>query len=96
MTGYSAHRYEDLKQDTFTQVKRMLDFLHFGYREDELRQRMAADFSTFQRKHHETFEHFTREQRQIMDSGISTSIDYLMRYNDGDTLRLEDYLGTIA
>ena len=55
MTGYSAHRYEDLKQDTFTQVKRMLDFLHFGYREDELRQRMAANFSTFQQKHHETF-----------------------------------------
>ena len=61
-----------------------------------MRQKVAADFSTFQRKHHETFEHLTREQRLISDSGISTSIDYLMRYNNGNTLRLEDYLGTIA
>lgn len=75
----------------------MLDFLHFGYREEELRQRLAAaDFSTFQRKHQESFDHFTSEQRLIVDSGISSSIDYLIRYNNGDTLRLEDYLGTIA
>ena len=74
----------------------MLDFLHFGYREEDLQQRLAADFSTFQRKHQETFEHFTSEQRHIVDSCISTSIDFLMRYNNGDTLRLEDYLGTIA
>lgn len=74
----------------------MLDFLHFEYREEELQQRLATDFSTFQRKHHETFEHFTKEQRTFVDSGITTSIDYLIRYNNGDTLRLEDYLGTIA
>ena len=36
----------------------MLDFLHFEYKEEELQQRLAiaADFSTFQQKHHETFE----------------------------------------
>lgn len=90
------YRYEDIKQDTFTQVKRMLDFLHFGYREEEVQQRLAADFSTFQRKSQQTFEHFTSEQRHIVDSEISTAVDYLIRYNNGDTLGIEDYLGTIA
>ena len=55
-----------------------------------MRHKVATNFSTFQRKHHETFEHLTREQRQIVDGGISTSMDYPMRYNNGDTLRLED------
>ena len=82
--------------DTVKEVKRMLDYLNFEYREEELQQRLAADFSTFQRKQQERFEHFTAEQRHIVDSGIRDSIDYLIQYNHGDTFRLEDYLGTIA
>ena len=74
----------------------MLEFLNFEYREEELRQRLTAGFSTFQRKPQEIFEHFTKEQRHIVDTGIAASIDYLKLNNHGDTLRLADYLGTIA
>ena len=78
------------------EVKKMLEFLKFEYKEEELRQILAADFSTFQRKHQEVFEHFTIQQRHIIDSAIGASIDYLKLHNNGDTLRLVDYLGTIA
>ena len=91
------NRYEDLKLDTFKEVKRMLDFLQFGYDNEELRQRLATNFSTFHRQHTEKeFQHFTSEQRIFVDNGISASVDYLKRYNHGETFGIEEYLGTVA
>ena len=42
-------KYEDLKLDTLKEVKRMLDFLQFSYEEEELKERITTDFSTFYR-----------------------------------------------
>ena len=88
-----------MKEDILKEVKRMLDFLQFAYEVEELKERLASDFSTFHRSHNTTAEdflHYTREQRRFIDKGIATSVDYLKRYNNGETLRIEEYLGTIA
>ena len=75
----------------------MLDFLHFNYKENELQQRLATDFSTFQRQHKsEDFEHFKSEERKLVDQVIAQSIEYLKVKNDGETFGLEEYMGTIA
>ena len=42
-------KYEDLKLATLKEVKRMLDFLQFPYEEEELKERITTDFSTFYR-----------------------------------------------
>ena len=49
--GHPIHlvRYEDLKSDTYKEVKAMLDFLKFDYEEKDLRARIASNFSTFYR-----------------------------------------------
>ena len=75
----------------------MLDFLHFGYKEDSLQQILDADFSTFHRQHsNEDFEHFEREERELVDKEIAKAIDYLKVNNGGETYGLEEYMGTIA
>ena len=35
-------KYEDMKKDSLAEVKRMLDFLRFRYKENELQRRLAA------------------------------------------------------
>ena len=57
-------RYEDVKQNTIREVKRMLDFLQFPYREEVMEERLEKDFSKFRRKHRGSFEHFTTQQRE--------------------------------
>lgn len=75
----------------------MLDFLHFEYRDPELHQRLADNFSTFLRHHSENdFTHFTSEQQKLIDNSISESIGYLQQYNNGKTFGIEEYIGTIA
>ena len=75
----------------------MLDFLHFEYRDQEIQQRLSDNFNTFLRHHSENdFAHFTSEQQKFIDNGISESIGYLDRYNDGETFGIEEYIGTIA
>lgn len=75
----------------------MLDFLHFEYEDRELRQRLADNFNTFLRQHSQNeFQHFTSEQRKLIDNGISASVEHLHQYNNGETFGIEEYIGTIA
>ena len=57
-------RYEDLKQNTIREVKRMLDFLQIPYKEKVVEERLEKDFSRFRRRHRQSFEHFTTKQRE--------------------------------
>ena len=49
--GHPIHvvKFENLKLDTFKEVKDMLDFLRFEYEEEELSARIKTDFNTFRR-----------------------------------------------
>ena len=57
-------RYENLKQNTIRQVKTMLDFLQFSYKEEVMEEQLEKDFRQFRRKHRGSFEHFTTKQRE--------------------------------
>ncbi len=61
-------RYEDLKSDLLTQVKKMLDFLGVPYSDEALQKRMSKDFGKFHRKHDPAsdFDHYTAEQRNYI------------------------------
>ena len=84
-------RYEDLKTDSFSQVKRMLEFLKVPYSEEELEKRMMQDVKIFHRKHQDTFQHFTPGQRAIVLSSIEMIIQ-LLKSKRMDTMHLEEYL----
>ena len=66
-------RYEDLKQNTIREVKRMLDFLQFPYKEEVMEERLEKDFSQFRRKHRGSFEHFTTQQREHVMKCVQSS-----------------------
>ena len=66
-------RYEDVKQNTIREVKRMLDFLQFPYKEEVIEEQLEKDFSQFRRKHRESFEHFTTKQREHVMKCVQSS-----------------------
>ena len=47
-----AVKYEDMKKNSLAEVKRMLDFLRFRYKENDLQRRLAAgNMDSFKRYH---------------------------------------------
>ncbi len=85
-------RFEDLKINVTKEVIKMLEFLKMPYSEEEVNKRMARDVGTFRRKRHDTFQHFTAEQRSIVLSAIQQVVEVLTQWNGGNTLQIEEYL----
>jgi len=86
-------RYEDVKTKPISEVKRILDFLHFPYEEEELlHMRLSEGHGSFQRKHTEDFDHYTSTQQKFVKSVIRQTVN-LAKLRDWDrVLRLEEYL----
>ena len=86
-------KYEDLKRDTFTEVKRMLNFLSFGYDAAELKARLDGDFATFHRTHKDgAFDHFTPPQRAYIRTVIEETATVVEQHKLSSMLTLSDYL----
>ena len=47
--GIQLFRYEDLKNDTYGEMRKMLDFLKFRYKPAVLIKNLAQEFNTFKR-----------------------------------------------
>ncbi len=88
-------KYEDLKSDKLTQVKRMLDFLGVPYSDELLEQRLSKGFGKFKRKHSaEEFDHFTAGQREGVTNRTMEIIELLRQRNSGETYGIDQYLGS--
>ena len=87
-------RYEDFQKDRVGEVCRVLDFLHFPYSRESVRQRLEEDFSTFHRNRHTEFEAFTHSQTQLIDTSLRHILDTLStrNSNSGETYGIEEYL----
>ena len=85
-------KYEDLKTDPVTQVKRMLAFLRYPYKDKEVEKRLEGGFFHFYRNHTDTFEHYTPEQTTHMNNVITSVIDRLKQENITNFIPLEPYL----
>ena len=85
-------KYEDLKADPVTQVKRMLAFLRYPYKDKEVEERLEGGFFHFYRNHTDTFEHYTPEQTAHMNNVITSVIDRLKQENITNFIPLEPYL----
>ncbi len=46
---YTISRYEDLKNNTYSEMRKMLDFLNIEYTPDQLAENLANDFVIFKR-----------------------------------------------
>lgn len=84
--------YEDLQKDVIQQVKRMLDFLTFPYRDQDLRRNLKADFTTFRRPHTEAVNHFTPALKNVVKSAIQNITLEAKKCRLEHFLKLGDYL----
>ena len=82
--------FEDLKEDTAREVKRMLDFLEYPYNNAELQATLLGGFNQFYRNHTDTFDHFTADQREAYNTVITDVVKRLKQYNLA--LKLEQYV----
>ena len=84
--------YEDIKADTLREVKRMLEFLKFPYKESELVERLATEFNDFHRVSHPTFDHYTAEQREYVRAKVKETVQLLKKWNHTNVAQIEKYL----
>ena len=87
-------KYEDLRSDSLTQAKKMLEFLKVPYSDEELERRMMIkDSENFHRKNQSgNFNYYTFEQKQYLKRMIQKAVTYLKEHNNGTTYGIEDYL----
>jgi DNA-binding NtrC family response regulator len=63
-------RYEDVKNNTHSELRRMLDFLQVPYSSSRLKEVVARGYRMYRRDHGETFDHYTPGQRDTVTSAI--------------------------
>lgn len=74
-------RYEDLKENTAQEMKRVTDFLGFSYSLDEVAARLENGYSQFYRNHTADFLHFTPAQERFVHNLINTTIHLMKQYD---------------
>ena len=85
-------KYEDVKNDTETEIAKMLNFLQVPYSRSRLREVVARGYSAYKRPHGEEFEHYTREQRASVRAAIVRVKQSLDGHNLLDKANVSLYL----
>ena len=85
-------KYEDVKNDTETEIAKMLNFLQVPYSRSRLREVVARGYSAYKRPHGEEFEHYTRAQRASVRAAIVRVKESLDGHNLLDKANVSLYL----
>ena len=70
--------YEDLTHSAVKEIIRILNFLDIPYTMNDV-QKMSG-FDQFHRNHTDAFEHYTKEQKQLINNIISWVISSVTKY----------------
>ena len=73
--------FENLKNDTYTELKRMLDFLGYPYSEDNVLCAIKSHSESFHRKHTKDLDVFSPELQKIIVSNIKQINANLRKHN---------------
>lgn len=96
-SAWSTHpvlvvRFEDVREDMAREVRRMLAFLGVPFGEEDLRRRLAEDFTQFRRVRSERFDPYTADQKQYVLRMIAQVVKEVGEANNGSSLGLERYM----
>ena len=84
-------RYEDIKSDTLSEVKKMMNFLNVPVSDQLLKTRMSTGYEKFHRSHPQEFKYYTPEQKLQVVAVVKEVIDMLQKeYNN--TFGIIDYI----
>ena len=86
-------KYEELKDSTLPEVKRMLDFLHIRYDDEILKEKLNDhSFNRFHRNHkNEKFVHYTSEQAEYVRAVVEDTIYLLKEHNLEQLIDMKSY-----
>lgn len=85
--------YESLKNDTYTQLQRMLGFLNTEYDPERVKEAIANFSNVFHRKHSaEKFQHFT-DQQTLYVNNLVEDLNILL-YDGKHLLDVSQYIHT--
>ena len=73
--------FENLKNDTYTELKRMLDFLGYPYSEDSILCAFKSSSENFHRKHAKDSHTFSPELQQSMINDMQEINANLLKHN---------------
>lgn len=86
-------RYEDLKNNTIMEMKKMIDFLGFSHiSEAEVRERLSKGFTSFYRNHRDNFSHYTDEQKDFIHQQVQDTINALREQGRENVFPIHEYL----
>ena len=87
-------QFEQLREDTITELGRMTEFLGMNLEDNELRKRLGRGYDRFKRKHRhgENFQHFTADQIAVVRRHIQRAKRNLADISYDHTLPLDDYI----
>ena len=73
--------YENLKKDTYTELKRMLDFIGYPYSEDDVLCTVKNSGEAFHRKHTKDLHPYSSELQKIVLNEIKEVDAVLLKHN---------------
>ena len=87
-------QFEQLREDTITELGRMTEFLGLSLEDDELRKRLGRGFDQFKRKHRhrEDIQHFTADQIAMVRRHLERAKRNLVDISYDHTLPLDNYI----
>ncbi len=84
-------RYEDIKSDPLSEVKKMMNFLKVSVSDQLLKTRMSTGYEKFHRSHPQEIKYYTPEQKLQVVAVVKEVIDMLQKeYNN--TFGITDYI----
>lgn len=86
-------RYEDLKNDTVKELKKILDFLGFLHiSEADIEERLGDGYNSFYRNHKDDFGHYTEEQKSYVHQQVQETINALREHGKEAVFPIHEYL----
>ena len=85
-------RYEDLLEDTVTEVRHILHFLKVPFSKEHLQSLKKRGFELFHRKHSHGFDYFTKKQRLHVYNVVVQTIKMLAKNSNDQTFGIKEYL----
>lgn len=86
-------KYEALKNDTFSEVERMLKFMNIEYDSKKMKEKLGSGYNTFHRKRGpEEFQRFTEEQRIFVNDTVKNIKSLLDSSEKGKFLNVNQYI----
>lgn len=86
-------RYEDLKNNTVKEMKKVLDFLGFSHiSETDIEERLGEGYNAFYRNHKDNFGHYTEEQKSFVHQQVEDTINTLREHRMDSIFPIYEYL----